>query len=152
MTSGDIPQFGIKLAKYKDRPCAYAVVFNEEGRLLVLTVGKVIYNRDVTYHLPGGGIDSSEDPEVAVIREAMEEAGCEITDLEYIGKASEYFTETSTTGSVNKLGIFYKARMATIDPTKKVEADHEVCWLTPEEFLNSASGEFQKWAVKKVLN
>lgn len=143
--SDDILQFGTKPEeKYKDRPCAYAIVLNDEGQILVLKVG-------ATFHLPGGGIDSGEDPEAAVVRETQEEAGCKITDLQYIGKANQFFLK-SKTGPLNKLGIFYKARMIHIDESKRVETDHEVCWLTPKEFINSLSGDFQKWAVKKAFD
>jgi 8-oxo-dGTP diphosphatase len=139
-----IAQFGIKpKEEYKDRFCAYAVVFNEGGKLLVLKVG-------ATHHLPGGGIDFGEGPKMAIVREAREEAGCEIEDLQYLGKANQFFSVTDI-GPLNKLGIFYKARMRHIEPSKRVETDHEVIWLTPEEFINSSAGEFQKWAVKKAL-
>ncbi len=54
-----IPQFRIKEeGEYKDRPCIYVVVFNEEAKLLTLKVGD-------KYHLPGGGIDPGESPVVA---------------------------------------------------------------------------------------
>ena len=139
----DITQFGIKPKKYKDRPSAYAVILNDKKQLLTLKVKGV-------FHLPGGGIDSGENPKAAVVRETQEEAGCKITDLQYLGKANQFFIKT-TIGSLNKLGIFYKARMMQIDTSKKIEANHEVCWITPDEFLNSSSGDFQKWAVKKAL-
>ncbi len=142
--SDDIPQFGTKPEKeYKDRLSAYAVVFNDDGKLLTLIVG-------TTFHLPGGGIDLGEDPQEAVVREAQEEAGCKITDLQYIGKANQFFLNTDM-GPLNKLGIFFKARMIHIDSTKGVEADHKISWLTPEEFFYSSSSEFQKWALKKAL-
>ena len=35
--------------------------------------------------------------------------------------------------------------------SKGIEESHEVCWLTPEDFIRVPSGEFQKWAVKKSL-
>ncbi len=139
-----IMQFGTQPEeKYKDRVCAYAVVFNDGGQLLVLKVG-------TTYHLPGGGIDPGEDSETAVVREAYEEAGCRIANLQYLGKANQFFLKTDK-GPLNKLGTFYKARIVDIDPSKGIEADHKVCWLTPDEFIKFPSGDFQKWAVKKAI-
>jgi 8-oxo-dGTP diphosphatase len=140
----DIPQFGMEPeVEYKDRPGAYAVVFNSEGKILSLKVGDL-------FHLPGGGIDLDEDPQAAVIRETYEEAGCKIGDIEYLGNANQYLTKTKR-GAVNKLGFFYQAKMINIDPSKSIEADHEVFWVTSGEFLNSTAVEFQKWAVRKVL-
>ncbi len=138
-----IPQFGTKVeGEYKDRPCAYVVVFNEENKLLVLKV-------DDKYHLPGGGIDLGESPVVTVIRESQEEAGCEIDKLRCIGRANQFFIR-SDKSLVNKVAIFYRANMVSIDPLKKIEEDHEVCWLSIDEFIQSSSTEFHKWAVKRI--
>ncbi|KKU07382.1 MAG: NUDIX hydrolase [Candidatus Magasanikbacteria bacterium GW2011_GWA2_45_39] len=142
--SDDIPQFGIKPELgYTERRCVYAIVFDDTDRLLVLKVNGV-------FHLPGGGIEADEDPETAVMREAEEEAGCEISDLQFLGKANQFFLKSDQC-PLNKLGIFYRARLKQIDPSKGIEESHEVCWLTPEDFIRVPSGEFQKWAVKKSL-
>ena len=140
-----IPQFGVRPpGEYKERISSYAIVLNVRGQLLTLKVGD-------GYHLPGGGIDPGEDPKRAAIREAKEEAGCEISNLVFIGKADQYFLK-SEGGPLNKVAAFYGADMITIDPTKSAEVDHEVSWLTPEQFLNSSADEFQRWAVKKALH
>jgi 8-oxo-dGTP diphosphatase len=86
----------------------------------------------------------------AVVRETKEEAGCEIKGLQYLGNANQYFLKTET-GPLNKLATFYKARLAYMDPSKRVETDHEVHWFAPEKCIKLLSGEFQKWAVKQVL-
>ena len=144
MMTEDVPQFGIKSEEtYKERSCVYGVVSNKMGSLLILRVGE-------TYHLPGGGIDSGEDPAAAFIRETREEAGCEITDLQYLGKANQFFSHTKI-GPLNKLGVFYKGRMIKSDSLLKVETDHEIFWVTRDESINLLTADFQKWAVKKAF-
>jgi 8-oxo-dGTP pyrophosphatase MutT (NUDIX family) len=139
-----IPQFGqTPSQEYRDRPSAYAVVFNNEGNLLVLTLSG-------EYHLPGGGIEANEVPILAITREAFEEAGAKISNLTYIGRANQ-FIEDDLYGSVNKLGTFYKADLASYNPELSTEADHVSSWISLEEYLsNPLSAEFQKWAVQQV--
>lgn len=138
-------QFGEKpQLECRDRLCAYAIILNEENKLLTLKVGKL-------FHLPGGGVDDGEEIEMALKREAMEEAGCEIADLESLGVANEYFPG-SKYGVVNKLGNFYKARMVSIDERQAIEDDHEVCWMSTEDFVQLENApEFQKWAARMII-
>ncbi len=141
----DILQFGIEPSgAYNDRPSAYAVIFNNRGQLLVLKVGD-------GYHLPGGGIDSGEDSVTAVVRETREEAGCDVKDLQYIGRANQFFPVTEI-GPINKTATFYRARIDALNAAQLREADHIVRWVTPKEFFSSSAREFQKWAVKKVIS
>jgi 8-oxo-dGTP diphosphatase len=141
-----ILQFGEKpQLECRDRVCAYAILLNEEGKLLTLKVGRL-------FHLPGGGVDDGEDIETALKREAMEEAGCEITDLKFLGTANEYFPG-SKYGVVNKLGNFYKASIVSMNEELGIEDDHEVCWMSIGEFVQLENvPEFQKWAVRQNLS
>lgn len=138
-----ILQFGEKPERYTDRKCSYAVVVNADGKILVLR------KPDGTVHLPGGGIDDGEDSQMAAIRETLEEADCEITDLKLIGSANQYYKKTKR-GPMNKLGVFYSARLVRTG-SGGIEPDHEVWWLTPAEFIAEHSADFQKWAVEKVI-
>jgi 8-oxo-dGTP diphosphatase len=134
-------QFGEKpIGAYHERLSAYAVVFDSEGKILAAQVHD-------EYHLPGGGIDDGEDPEAAVVREAMEETGCEISNLSYIGKANQFFPDQN----LNKVGTFYRAVLVSCHPEKSVEDTHEGHWVEPEQFIEGNSGEFQKWAVRAAM-
>jgi 8-oxo-dGTP diphosphatase len=140
----EIIQFGTKpKGEYVDRPGAYAVVYDDNGKILTLNVHG-------SFHLPGGGIDLDENPKDAVIRETFEEAGCKIADVQYIGRANQYLSGPNRE-SLNKHGIFYTAKLVTIDEEQSTEADHFVRWLEPDDFLKSNTSEFAKWAVKKSL-
>ncbi len=136
-------QFGEHPGEFTERICAYAIVFNERQELLVLKV------RDV-YHLPGGGVEAGEDHQTATRRETMEEAGCEITDLRFLGKANQYFLKPKLK-NLNKLATFYVARMISFEPSQATEPDHVPYWLTVEEFLNGPGRDFHKWAVKEAV-
>ncbi len=138
MTS--IPQFGNPHGVFKDRPGAYAVLRDDEDRLLAVFVrGR--------YHLPGGGIDANEDPEAAVVREIKEETGYGVASLKKIGEANQ-FLETVDLGPINKLGVYFQGRVEAKPVDIPTENDHEVKWIRPEEFLASTAHDFHKWAVR----
>ncbi len=140
----EVPQFGEKIETYADRPGSYAIVFNEEGKLLTVSVRGML-------HLPGGGIDPEEDPMVAVAREVLEEAGYEIGGMQEIGKANQFLPYASI-GPLNKLGTFYTAVLLGGDLSHSPEDDHVVTWVSVADFLDSNASEYQKWAVKKALH
>jgi 8-oxo-dGTP pyrophosphatase MutT (NUDIX family) len=137
------PQFGPALDSYNDRPSSYVVILEDSRGLLVLEVGGA-------WHLPGGGIDPDEDPETATVREAREEGGLSISNLEYLGQANQFFPATDV-GDINKVGHFFKGDLTTIDSSGG-ESDHRLAWMSPENFLASNANDFHKWAVKRALN
>ncbi len=137
------PQFGNPLEKFTERPGAYAVLNNSNGQLLTVFVrGR--------YHLPGGGIDRNEDPLAAVIREVKEETGYQVSSLKEIGRANQ-FLETKDLGPINKLGTYFYGSIEDRPLQKTAEADHQVMWIDPEEFINSSAHDFHKWAVRKAF-
>ncbi|PIQ91308.1 MAG: ADP-ribose pyrophosphatase [Parcubacteria group bacterium CG11_big_fil_rev_8_21_14_0_20_39_22] len=70
---------------YKTRTAVRAVLFNDEGKMAFLYVG-----RDGYYKLPGGGVDEGESIEEALKREVVEEVGCNIEIGKEVGKVVEY--------------------------------------------------------------
>lgn len=59
-----------------------AVVFNKEGKFLVLLRGSTAPSNPLKWDLPGGDVDYGEDPEESILREIKEEAGLEVDGLE----------------------------------------------------------------------
>lgn len=142
MSNMNIPHFGPKPeGEYKDRPSVYVLVFNDDKVLLLDVHGK--------YHFPGGGIEKEEAPEEAVVRETFEEAGCKVSNLQFLGKASKFFPQTEI-GAINKIATFFKAKLISIDPSQAIEDDHKVCWLSIDDFKQVGS-EWQLWALDIAL-
>lgn len=72
---------------FEDRPTGKAVIFDAEG--LVGLVGNEVND---FYLLPGGGIDPGESIEVGIIRECLEEAGCNVRLVNNLGITEDYRT------------------------------------------------------------
>ena len=74
-----------KIPQYKYRKAVRAVVVDDENNVALLHVSNHNY-----YKLPGGGIEDGEEIEVALNRECLEEAGCNITIIGEVGRIIEY--------------------------------------------------------------
>lgn len=103
------------------------------------------------YFLPGGGIDEGEHPEQALKREVIEETGYKVTDLEKIGEAAEYIFSPVAGTYINKLGMFYSARITDQDHTLIVEEDHEIVFLSDKEAIEVLHLDSHKWAVQQWI-
>ena len=74
---------------------ARGIVLNENGKIAILN--KQVKNE---YKLVGGGIDEGEEPKEAFKREVLEETGCEIEIVKFLGlikeeKSQDNFMQTS---------------------------------------------------------
>lgn len=69
---------------------AHTLIFNKEGRMLVLCRS----NKDKVlpgyWDLPGGTVRLKEDPMVGAIREAKEECGLKVSDLKLFAYTSNW--------------------------------------------------------------
>ncbi len=74
----------------KIREASRIVAIDDSGLLPLLFVSKQSYHK-----LPGGGIENSEDRISALLREVMEETGCQVKVKGEIGKIVEYRSATS---------------------------------------------------------
>jgi 8-oxo-dGTP pyrophosphatase MutT (NUDIX family) len=70
----------------KIKKAARAVIVDDDNLIALIDVREGEY-----YKIPGGGIEDGESEEVAVKREALEEAGCRIEILKRIGE--QQFTD-----------------------------------------------------------
>lgn len=95
------------------RVAAYAVVTDGDDRLLLARWNE---GRRAAWALPGGGLESGEDPERAVRREVREETGYRVAVGELLGihsrviPAGRRFAEGAD-GPLHALRIVYRARV-----------------------------------------
>ena len=140
------PQFGQAEpgASYPDRPAAFAVI-ERDGLLALVRVER--QGRGLVLDLPGGGIDGDESAAEAAVRECGEEAGLIVAlDAEPFVHADHYFLHND--GAVrNTRGAFFAGRVVAEDAALKVEEDHELAWIAPEEALLRLDRESHVWAV-----
>jgi len=64
-------------------PCIGAIVFDEQGRLLL--VQRANPPAQGKWSLPGGRLEPGETPETGVVREVREETGLDVTVIREVG-------------------------------------------------------------------
>ena len=131
---------------YDDRPTAFGLVFRD-GRLACVRVDR---GEGSYYDLPGGAIDGDETEEQAMVREFVEETGLTIRPDQRLGEAGQYFLK-SDGRAVNNLAGFWTAEVEREDPSAKIEDDHELQWLDPQQALAQLRHDAHAWAVAMWL-
>ena len=139
-------QFGERVPgrTYEDRQAAFGVLVRD-GLLAVAAID-VYQGQPRCLDLPGGGIDPGETETQALIREFGEEVGLKVAADDLLVRASQLHINP-TGRAVNNHGAFYAARLTGEDAALKIEADHDLVWMKPEDFVQNARHEAQAWAV-----
>lgn len=139
------PQFGQAEPgfDYKDRFCAYGVA-PRFGRIAVVHVG--LPGEEQHYHLPGGALDPGEDAASALIREFGEETGLMVRAGPVIAYAGQYVVKKGGK-RVNNRSTLILTEIAGRKPELKIEDDHRLVWLRPEEALRRLRRASHAWAV-----
>jgi 8-oxo-dGTP diphosphatase len=78
----------VDTAEFQHREAVRAVVMNGLSQVALLNVSKRGFHK-----LPGGGIEANEDKNGALVREVLEEAGCDIQIVAELGEVVEYRDE-----------------------------------------------------------
>lgn len=149
MTQAPVPQFGRPEPgrAHRDRPAAFGLALRE-GRLALV---KVSYpDRPPFLDLPGGALDEGEDAPAAMIREFGEETALVVEAGAFITKADQYFLSKDDE-PVNNRCSFFEAVIAGDDPALKIEQDHELIWLSPDEAVRRLRHDAHAWAVAAWL-
>ena len=110
-----------------------AVIFNEEGKLLTMFRTETAPNRPNTWDLPGGDLESEEEPIDSIIREIKEETGLEVKDVN-IFDAGTYVVEKGMEWAT----LCYKCKAIGDKVTLSYE-HNDYRWVTQEEFLKLES-------------
>ena len=140
-----VPQFGQPAPghTYPDRPAAFVVV-ERDGKIAVVRV--TFAGGGGRLDLPGGGIDPGETAAEAAVRECGEEAGLAVAVEAELTRADHYFTNED--GSrVNTRGTFFVAALVAPAPHLKIEDDHALEWMTPQDALSAVDRDSHAWAL-----
>jgi 8-oxo-dGTP diphosphatase len=98
---------------FQTRRAARGVLLDERNRIYLMHVSRHNYHK-----LPGGGIDPGEKITAALLREFMEEVGCNATVIAEIGKIVEY----RETDRLKQTSYCYLARRAGTQRPAALEA------------------------------
>ncbi|HLZ77334.1 NUDIX domain-containing protein [Phenylobacterium sp.] len=144
-----VPQFGQPAPgrAYPDRPAAFAIV-ERDGQIAVARVSFAAGGGRLD--LPGGGLDPGETAAQAAARECGEEVGLQIAVDAEVARADHYFTNEDDS-RVNTRGVFFAAHVTAEAPQLKVEDDHALEWMTPQDALLALDRESHAWALAAWL-
>jgi 8-oxo-dGTP diphosphatase len=144
-----MPQFGAAEPgrDYRDRPAAFGIA--ERNGLIAVVRVRPIAGGD-WLDLPGGAVDPGEDEIQAVVREFGEETGLVITAGARIVGVAQYF-RLSDGEPVNNLCGVYAVTVTGEDAALKIEHDHTLVWIAPDEAVRRLRHDAHAWAVAKWL-
>ena len=136
-------KFGICFkAEYFSRRGAYIIPI-KDGKIAVAENPKGLF-------LLGGGIEPGETEEESIIRECMEEVGCEVT-IERLACTAESFDVHPRKGFFHPVQSYYIGSISepVCEPKEK---DHTLKWFTYEELRGRMFSQMQNWAVEYCWN
>jgi 2-haloalkanoic acid dehalogenase type II len=132
-----LPVFGTSREGCIERPGAYAIIHDAEGRLALDRVGS-------DYFLPGGGIEEGEEPSLALERELREELGIRPTGFRALGEAIEYWRSPVSGRSLRTHAYFFF--VTQYEPVSfQVDKNSSPAWVSPQEAVRRLLRPAQQW-------
>lgn len=143
-------QFGQPKAgrDHTPRPAAFGIARDAVGKVGLVRVRPAAGGDWLD--LPGGAVDPGENEHLALIREFGEEAGLVIAVGEPIVTVAQYFLK-SDGQAVNNQGSVYVVTVEREDAALKIEDDHQLVWLDPNEAVRRLRHDSHAWAMAKWL-
>jgi 8-oxo-dGTP diphosphatase len=130
--------FGIREGgvAYRERSCAFGIV-ERDGLIALVRVerGPASY-----FDLPGGALDAGESEGEALAREFLEETGLQITPGVRLGEAGQYFRKSDGEPVFNACAL-WTGTLEAERPEAKIEDDHALVFMTPQQALVSVRHE-----------
>ena len=126
-------------------PTVGIFIFNPAGELLLLKSHKWFDK----YVVPGGHVELGERIEDTAIREAKEETGLDIHDLEFIC-FQEFIYDPSFWKQRHFIFFDYSAQTDSLEVALNDEAEEHV-WVRPEAALNLTLDAYTRRTVEKIL-
>jgi 8-oxo-dGTP diphosphatase len=113
-----------ELSNASPRIAVRAVLLDVAGQMALIYLGKFGF-----YTLPGGGVETGEDFELALKRELLEETGCNILVLHELG----YIIENRAKNDFTQQSYYFLARVVgdksqPVLTREETEEEHRVEW------------------------
>ena len=126
---------------YETRERVEGVVYNAEGKIALIKVGKYHY-----HVLPGGMIESHETPYEAIIREVREETGVQIKDIVELGVIIEYMNERK----LKRVTYCFSSSADQLlgPPTftqEEIDEEYELQWVYPDKALQMIENDLANY-------
>lgn len=137
-------QFGYAQAglDYRHRAAVFGIA-ERDGHIACVRITR---DRGPYFDLPGGAVEGEETEAEALTREFREETGLDVTPIDRLTEASQYFVRTDGE-ALNNVSAFWTMQIAGSTPANKLEADHQLEWLLPEDALAAVRHEAHAWAI-----
>lgn len=108
---------------------ARALVFNDQGQLLVVRRSSTDPYHPGTWDLPGGRMEPGEDIIAAAIRETQEEVGIGLRAPQLV------FATSDMRGDISKTWVFFAEHVPPQWDSIELSDEHdEYQWIDPQDF------------------
>ncbi len=128
---------------HRDRPAVFGIAARD-GKIAVIRITRL--GVAPFYDLPGGAIEPGESESRALAREFIEETGLIVRGGELLARADQYMTK-SDGEPVNNRSVLMTAVVEGFDPDQKIEEDHQLEWVDPDQALRMIRHDSHAWAI-----
>lgn len=140
ITDKDLGNEQKKFVAKKTRIGARGIVIRSDGKIAIFNKTK-----KNEYKLPGGGVEENENIEEAFKREVLEETGCKIEIIKYLGETEEYKAEIG----FKQISHVYVGKViediGKLNLTEREQQEGgELVWLNPNEALKQIKECYEK--------